>query len=104
MLRLRSWLKPQFFPPLKIALLDNGEICVGVVARRKLAQFATSLLANHKFWLIPPLREKAASAVQPDIERKRNVVKNQVLLNIDLGPAVWACPPRGCVGCWFFIV
>ena len=42
---------------------------------RKLAQFATSLLANHKFWLVPPLREKAASAVQPDIERKRNVVK-----------------------------
>jgi hypothetical protein len=71
-----SWLQPQFFPPLKIALPDNGEICAGVFARRKLAQFATSLLANHKFWLVPPLREKAASAVQPDIERKRNVVKD----------------------------
>jgi hypothetical protein len=77
MLRLRSWLQTQFFPALKIALPDNGEICAGVFHRRKPAQFATSLLANQTFWLVLPLRKKAARAVQPDIERKRNVVKDQ---------------------------
>ena len=60
--RLRSWLQSQFFPPLKIALPDNGEICAGVFRRSKLAQFAASLLANHKFWPVVPLREKPASS------------------------------------------
>jgi hypothetical protein len=37
---------------------------IPTVIRSERAQFATSLLANHKFWLVPPFREKAASAVQ----------------------------------------
>jgi hypothetical protein len=67
---------------------------VGVFPRRKFAQFATSLLANHKFWLVVVLIEEAPRAIQPDIERNRNVVKDQVFAILGLGPLFGRTPPR----------
>jgi hypothetical protein len=104
LLRVRSRLQPQIFTPLKVGALVDGEICVRVFRRCKLAQFATSLLANYPFWLVVPLRQNAARAIQPDIERKRNVVKDQVLAILTFGPLFGRAPPRLRVGCWFFIV